>query len=96
MPKTPRELKKLTKLNWFLLPFNQKYWWGWAVLARKPVRTLGDFDAHDRWLQSYLPFPSPLQELHTFTHSKETEKKKKKIHSELKKYQTLVTFLLKD
>jgi hypothetical protein len=45
-------------------------------VARNPVRTLGALEAHDRKLQSYLPFPSPLHKLHTFTHSKETAKQK--------------------
>ena len=74
---TKGKLQKLTKLYRFLLPFrpfdtDDEDWWGWAVLARNPVRTLGAFHAHDRRLQSYLPLPSPLHNLHTFTHSKET------------------------
>lgn len=42
------------------------------MLARKPDRTRGAFQAHERALQSYLPFPSPFASLHTFTHSTDT------------------------
>jgi hypothetical protein len=42
------------------------------VHARKPVKALGAFHAHDRTLQSYLPLPSHFDDLHAFTHSNET------------------------
>lgn len=55
------------------------------MLARNPVKTLGAFHAHERILQSYLPLPSPFDNLHMFTHSKETTRiQKKQIHSNIK------------
>lgn len=46
------------------------------MLARNPVNALGAFHAQDRALQSYLPLPSPIENLHTFKHSTETAAKK--------------------
>lgn len=51
------------------------------MLARNPVRTLGAFHAHERTLQSCFPLPSPLDNLHAFTHSNETIKYGKQIES---------------
>lgn len=75
MPVLQENLKELTELHRFLLPFrphDKDDCVGSAVLARYPVRTLGALDAHDKTLQSYLPLPSPLKNLHAFTHSNET------------------------
>lgn len=72
------QLRKLTYVIRFLLPLpahkDRAHWGECAVLARNPVKTLGAFHAHERTLQSYLPLPSPFENLQTFTHSTETAK----------------------
>lgn len=79
---TWNQFKQLTDLNWFLLPFRpdkkDEDWGECAVLARNPVNILGAFHAQERTLQSYLPLPSPFDNLQTFTHSNDTKNKQPK------------------